>query len=356
MPSAPEKTVPAKAPVKPIVQKPVASAPAQAVQITLSIPSFTFDNKTKLKLPILLIILLFFSFSAVMFEKSNFKTVDLFDLNRTDFNAAKAYSINFMLFAVLLSITLALAMFYGQGISPVLAGLTLPVLLLGSLILGIFFPLLFLAFASIAVVISAAAISASFISDLEFKNVFSASGKAMILLAVLAFFVVSGKVSSNKTFYEDTFFSTLTGTDFASVSVNSSNSTSPAVKSFSKEDFNNTFTIAEMKSALAKIPGITSLNSSTQDRFANVVKEALLTQDAFGRIISKTALPQVSASGQVSSSPSKASLMTVPGVKFFVNNMAAIAGLTAAVLTLIAGVFIRLLSSVITALLAKYVL
>ena len=334
------------------------SPQAQAVSLTISIPSFSLDEKAKLKLPLLLILLLFFSFSAFMFEKANFKTVDLFDLSRTAFNVAKLSSVNFILFLVLFSVTVGLALYYGHGLSPLIAALSLPVLLLASLLLGFVYPLLMLAFVGIALAVSAACVSASFVPDLTFKTAWSSTGKAILLLALLAFIVVNGKVSANKQAYEDTFFSTLTGVTYSNSSASNSSASNTTEAGFTKKDLDDSFSTADFRAALLKIPGISSINSSKQDQFANDVKAALFTPVAFERVKAKAATssaPAASASVSQGRTCSKQELLTVSGVKFLIDNLALLAGLLAGCATLVAGTFVRLLSSIIAASIAKFI-
>ena len=151
------------------------------------------------KLPFLIALLFFFSFSMVMFDKSNFKTTDLFDLSRLEFNVGKLYSISFILFLVLLAASIALSMYYSAGINFVPSMLVvlatfIPALLLGALA----YPWLMSTFLAFAAAVSFCGILSSFSHEITIPRAWAILSASMLLLTVLAFLVVFDKVALNK--------------------------------------------------------------------------------------------------------------------------------------------------------------
>ncbi|NYZ78282.1 hypothetical protein H0N96_02665, partial [Candidatus Micrarchaeota archaeon] len=104
----------------------------RGVQLTITIPALTVGATKEFynKLPFLVLLLLVFSFSMVMFEKANFHSNDLVDFNRMQYNIPKFWSVSFILFLLLFALALALAVFYGFGQTWLLASITLPLTLI----------------------------------------------------------------------------------------------------------------------------------------------------------------------------------------------------------------------------------
>ncbi len=180
-------------------------------QITIQMPSISLriDEHFKAKLPFLLLLFLLFAFSLVLFEKSNFSVADFFDVGRLQYNLSKLWSISFVLFLLLFSFAVALAMFYGFGqtwsVSLLVAVPALVIALAESFLFssGYFWP--FIAF---ALTIGAASFIASFRTQVKFSSIYSTAGTAFLVLVVLSFFVSYNLIAANKDVYIDTLIST----------------------------------------------------------------------------------------------------------------------------------------------------
>ena len=103
----------------------------------------------KAKLPLLFLILLFFSFAGFLFDRANFHAVDLVDLSRLQYNVPKLYSLTFLLFLVLFALVLALSVHFGFGTHMLHSLLVLPAALLPAIALGFLFPKLLMVFAAL---------------------------------------------------------------------------------------------------------------------------------------------------------------------------------------------------------------
>ncbi|MFH1780206.1 MAG: hypothetical protein ABH803_03635 [Candidatus Micrarchaeota archaeon] len=164
------------------------------------------------KLPFLFVILLLFIFSAVLFDKANFKIADMLDLSHFAATLGKFYSLGFILFLIVFSITIALSIFYGNGISPWLAMLTLPVSLIASLVMGLaFFPALLLPFIALGVVVSSAAFFASIKKDLDWGRIWNVADQALLVLLLLTAVIVFAKASANQQVYSDALIGGVVG-------------------------------------------------------------------------------------------------------------------------------------------------
>ena len=172
----------------------------QPAEASLTIPlTITIGRSFHNKLPFLIGLILFFSFSMIMFDKSNLKTMDLSDLQRVDYNIPKLYSLSFILFMFLIAFSLALAIYYSLSLRWAPGLLVVPATFLPSLLLGLLlFPHLLGAFVVFATVTSFAAIVSSVWHKLSISRAWAVLSASMLLFTVLAFFVVFSKVSANK--------------------------------------------------------------------------------------------------------------------------------------------------------------
>jgi hypothetical protein len=191
--------------------KPAAAPAGGGVkQITIQMPtiSIRIDEQFKAKLPFLLLCLLLFAFSLVLFEKSNFHTIDLVDLGRLQYNVSKLWSVSFVLFLLLYSFALALAMFYGfgQNWSSFLLVLV-PTLVIAGVASLFYSGGYLLAFLAFALTLSAGTLLATFRTQVKFSSVYSTAGSAVLVLVVLSFFVSFNQISANKDAYIDAFIS-----------------------------------------------------------------------------------------------------------------------------------------------------
>lgn len=193
---------------KPDSKKSAQPQAPQAKQLTITIPSVTIniDKPFKAKLPFLLLLLLLFSFSLVMFEKANFRTIDLLDFQRFEYQLQKAYSLSFFLFVLLFSASLGIAIFFGAHISRVLSLVALPVVFIPAIALGLVYPGLLSPFLAFALTVGAGSVIASFYREPSFSNVWGTASKALLVLLVLSFFIVFGKVAAAKDAHVDAFF------------------------------------------------------------------------------------------------------------------------------------------------------
>lgn len=204
---------------------PVPTSGEKEISLRLSIP---INKNFTSKLPFLVVILLLFIFSAVLFDKANFKIADMLNLGRFAATMGKFYSLGFILFLLVFSITIALSIFYGNGISPWLAMLTLPISLIASLIMGlVFFPALLLPFIALGVVVSSAAFFASIKKDLDWGRILNIADQALLILILLTALVVFAKASANQTAYSDALVGGIVG--YAVDSVGSSSNTSAKI-------------------------------------------------------------------------------------------------------------------------------
>ncbi|MFH0922618.1 MAG: hypothetical protein V1811_01010 [Candidatus Micrarchaeota archaeon] len=177
-------------------------------QLTITMPSITVrvDKEFKAKIPFLFLLLLLFSFALVMFERANFSTMDIVDLQRFDYHIQKAYSISFIIFVLLFSASLGIAIFFGARISRLLSLLVFPITMIPALILGSFYPPLMAPYIAFALTVLAGALIAAFYREPSFSNVWGTASKALLVLLVLSFFIVFDKVASNKDSHMDAFF------------------------------------------------------------------------------------------------------------------------------------------------------
>ena len=190
--------------------QPQAKQLGEVKQITIQMPtiSIRIDEHFKAKLPFLLLMLLLFAFSLVLFEKSNFHTIDIVDIGRLQYNVSKLWSVSFVLFILLYSFSVALAMFYGfgqnWGSSLLVAVPTLAIAVVTALFYSGGY---LLAFPAFALTLCAASLLASLRTQVKFSSVYSTAGTALLVLVVLSFFVAFTQISANKDAYIDAFIS-----------------------------------------------------------------------------------------------------------------------------------------------------
>ncbi len=250
---------------KPAKQQAQKAQPPQEGRKEIVIPlRFSVGKEFMSKLPFLIALFLFFSFSLVMFDKSNFKTTDLSDLQRVQYNFQKLYSLSFILFLILFSLSMALGIYYSISIGWIPALLVLPATLMPSLIAGlIFFPWLMSSFLAFSLTISLTSILASFWPGYSLARAWSILSIAMVVFALLAFFVVFYKVAENKDVHIDLFLNSLVaqsqGGGIGSVSIPAQVISS----SLSKEDFSSFISQADVRELLlADYPNFASLSDN----------------------------------------------------------------------------------------------
>ena len=113
----PDKPKPTSSQAAPQAKQTSSQAAPAAKQITIQLPTLTLDfgPRFEFRLAILGFAILLFAFALFLFARSNFAISDVFDYSRIEFNAGKLYSLNFGLFLVLYSLSMALVIAYGLG-------------------------------------------------------------------------------------------------------------------------------------------------------------------------------------------------------------------------------------------------
>lgn len=276
-PSIDDKMAALKASQAAALQKP--EAVSQEINIQFHIP---ITQNFNAKLPILLVIFLLFVFSAVLLDKSNFKISDMLDFSRLSLTLSKFYSLNFIFFLLVFSLTIALSIFYGHGISPLLAMLTLPVSIVASLVLGfLFFKGLILPFIALGVVISSAAFFSSIRKELDWGRIWGVADQALMILVVLTFLVVFMKATTNQQSYSDALV-----TGLLSYAKNDlPTSTGSSALAVSPDDVEKVLSLDLVKTALPKSDAQKVLESSFGTVVMSDPQYDLLMNGIHGRIV-----------------------------------------------------------------------
>lgn len=176
--------------------------------ITITVPDFKLDMSTpqsKFKLALLAMLLVIFIFALFMFTRSNLATNDMFDFSRIQYNLPKLYSISFIAFVVLFSLSMALAIYYGFGTNRREAVFALVIVVVLSLIGGLLASPYIYAFLGFGSAIAAAIVLSSLSKTISFSDAWGISSKALLLLLLFAFIGTYMKVSANQNGYFNTF-------------------------------------------------------------------------------------------------------------------------------------------------------
>ncbi len=258
---------------------------------SISIPSLSFDNQFKLKAPLLVLILVLFAFAGYLFQSANLHVTDLVDVQRMQFSAAKLYSWSFLLFIVLYSLVLALSMHFGHGQNWLISLLTLAPTLLAAVILGSLFPSYLGAFVAFALAAGAAAFFATRVEKINLSGAWKVAGRALLLLAVLAFILTFMKVNTNPQFYSDRFLNSA-----VALAPDLGGQVADAVKgievdeaflrgAISKETFASSISTDTVRNGIETIPGLSSFNVSVRQKWAETVKASLTSDAAYAQFI-----------------------------------------------------------------------
>ncbi|MEM4254927.1 MAG: hypothetical protein QXR53_01190 [Candidatus Norongarragalinales archaeon] len=335
---------------KPPVVKP--APPVQEVHKEIVIPlRFKVGKEFTSKLPFLVALFLFFSFSMVMFDKSNFKTTDLSDLQRVYFNIPKLYSLSFILFMVLFSLAMALGIYYSIGLGWIPSLLVVPATFLPAVVAGmLFFPALTGAFMVFALTISFTSLVASFWPGYSLSRAWSILSLSMVLFALLAFFVVFYKVAENKDVHVDLFLNSLVaqsqGGGLGSISIPAQVISS----SLTKDDFASFITQNDIRDLLlSSYPNFASLSDQEKEAaitafhtkmvdlgFKSFQENSGLISDALGRSLSSRF-----ASG---SEALKQQIYLLPQFKLIYDRYAFFSGALAALVASFIAIFIQILA------------
>ncbi len=186
--------------------QPAAPVALQPKQITIQLPTLTLDfgPNFQFKLAVLAFAILLFAFALFLFARSNFATSDIFDYSRIEFNAGKLYSLNFLLFLFLYSLSMALVIAYGLGLPKLQAAIPLVVLFFVAMLESIFFGPYRAAFLGFGLALGAAAIAASFSKELTPSAAWNITSKALTVLVMLSFVFTYMHVEANKERYFNT--------------------------------------------------------------------------------------------------------------------------------------------------------
>lgn len=328
-------------------------------QITLQF-NIPLTQNFKAKLPFLVVIFLLFVFTAVLFDKSNFKIIDFLNFARLDQNLGKLYSLSFILFLIVFSLTISLSIFYGHGISPWLAMLTLPLMLIGSLILGLFFPGLTVVFVALGVVISSAAFFSSLRKEVDWGRIWNVADQALLILVLLATVVVFLNATANQEVYTDALASGLAGS--VTSDLTSSNGSQKPAFQLSNSDIEAALTLDVVKKTLPKPNaqkvlesafGTVVMTDAQYEKFAGSLHTELnANSDVLAGELNKK-IPSILSGGSGSSSV-KGSISQLGALEPVFKNLPMILALTALLFASTLAFVIKLLSTSITFALFKY--
>lgn len=338
---------------------PVQPKQGEVKQITIQMPTIAIriDDHFKAKLPFLLLMFLLFAFSLVLLEKANFHAIDLVDIERLQYNASKLWSISFLLFTLLYSFAVALAMFYGFGQN---WGSTIFVAL-GALVIAGAASFLYptgsypFAFVSLALTLCAASFVSNFRTRVKFSSIYSTAGTALLVLIVLSFFVAFTQIAANKDVFIDTFIAsgvTASLTQTQSPSVGSL--LSPQMRNDITQQFTNSITEQRVRSWFEGIPDFNKLSDKIQTSTITGVRKNL-TKDL------RNELPDLLSNIQISSgTPSdggtdavKQALGQTPAFVAFYNNFALLMAVSVASIVAVFAFVIKLVATLLCWLLAK---
>ncbi|HLD75505.1 MAG TPA: hypothetical protein VI874_00675, partial [Candidatus Norongarragalinales archaeon] len=248
----------------------------------------------KAKLPLLFLILLFFSFAGFLFDRANFHAVDLVDLSRLQYNVPKLYSLTFLLFLVLFALVLALSVHFGFGTHMLHSLLVLPAALLPAIALGFLFPKLLMVFAALALTAAAASVFASRQKELGLSTAWNVLGRAMLVLMLLAFLVTYIKIGGNASYYSDRLFDSAfdlvpdIGKQLSAVVASTDIDDRTLRGLISQDTYKKSVSPKTVQAAIERIPGIKSFNQSLRETWAKQVQEQLTTEDAYNQFINSS--------------------------------------------------------------------
>jgi|GEM_PF-2608578 len=178
----------------------------QTIELKIALPTLTFDLGPgfQMKLVFLALMLLVFAFSLFVFTKTNFSTIDLVDFARLEYNVPKLWGVWFGVFAVLFSLSIALAVLYGHGTPKIQSVIPLVFAFLFSAIAGVLFPSFSMAFYGFALAVGITAISSSMHGEkLSLSSIWGTTSRALMVLLVVSLLFSYAKFSSNQNAYVD---------------------------------------------------------------------------------------------------------------------------------------------------------
>ncbi|MBI5176594.1 hypothetical protein HY995_00740 [Candidatus Micrarchaeota archaeon] len=358
-------------------------APAPASdKVAITLPTLTFETGPNFtfKLGVLAILLIVFAASLFIFTRANFATSDVFDIQRLQYNIDKVWGINFILFGVLFSLCLALAAYFGFEIPKAQSALPLIALFVVAVIFSFVFPPYAYAFIGFAVSLGSCSIFASLSKELGLAGSWRIIGHALTVLLVIAFIFAFMKVNAQKAYYTDFFLSSVaayvpdvsasvapaaasSALNFCASAIESSKINEDNVKgAINKDEFSAQIT-ASAGSSFDSVPPsqkqaiIDSFYDASVSRATTI---ANLLKNDLAKELRKVNTAQYVASANLTSVITPLMLKTqfnsIPALKAALDYIPALVALTVLSIVSIFNFFVRIFASVLSWLLAKYVL
>ncbi len=361
-----------------------ADAPAapKAVQLTINIPSLTLDMGANFQFKLILLGLLSIVavFAFFVFTRADFSLSDFFDVGRLQYNVAKLWSVTFILFIVLYSIAMAIAAYFGIGTSRSKAAIPAAVLLVLALVESLFFPAYLPAFVSFAFALGACAFAASYYDKITLSSAWSATGKALALLVILAFIFTFLRVNASKDRYFDGMVLSISSQAPQLVAAIAPAGAQAAVNfcadlissaQVNRAQVQAVFTKDDISSALAQSggPSYTALPDSSKQPIVDaaysvcidktvVVADKLRTD--FARVIrgidASKQMQSLNVGAAVSPSMVRSTIQSVPQAKAAYDYLPLLMALSVVSIVSVVNFFVQALSTVFAWALAKYVL
>lgn len=387
-----EKKAPAHVPAQPPEQKeskPVQQPPQYtSKEITFKLPQPTLTLKLdplfKAKAPFLVFLFLVFAFSCLMFKNSNFKLYDMVDMGRLAVNIGKLYSLSFIIFIILFSISMALAVFYGYKINTGNSLFVFPVTLLAGIILSLVVGGLLSAFFAFSVALTIAAYSATKMNDLELGSVWRSLSRALMALTILSFLIVFMNISAHRQAYVDAFLTTTISTagnsayGQAKQAVQAFPLNGDVIRaSITNDTVAKIVTKQGVRDALSKNPAFASLTSAQQDALVTASYGSILSDlknqldsnaDSIAETIKTTvsnAIDQAQSQSQNNSEQSTQQLKVLvqnspmfqsPAIQTVTGNFPIMLALTVATIVSLMNFPLRIISTAICYALGKYLM
>jgi hypothetical protein len=157
---------------------------AKEIRIALPTIEINFDHRFRKKAPLLAILLVVFLFSCIVFDKANFRVMNLMDFTRIADAPYKLFSLSSLLFIALYSLLLAFTMFYSKGLNKAMALFALPVTLVPAIALGLFMPAMLFPFIGLSIAVGATAFLTSRERTVNWKTAWKIARRALMLLLI----------------------------------------------------------------------------------------------------------------------------------------------------------------------------
>lgn len=353
-----------------------------SAQVTISLPSLTLDfgPTFQFRLALLGLVILLFGFSLFVFARSNFAISDIYDLPRLQFNISKLWSLTFVLFLALYSLSIALAAEYGVNLPKVQAAFPLFALVILAVVMSFFFTPYRAAFIAFAVALGACSIAASFYDKLSLGNAWSVTSKALTVLLILAFLFTFMRASSAKDRYFDLMLNSVTTQAPELIQSIAPAGAQQAVNlcadligsaQIKKEQVEAAFTRQEMADALERAAGpvytalpasakATVVDSAYNTSITKTVSVADKLKTDLSTILRKVdvgrQLQGLNVSSALTPATLKREILKVPVAKTLADSIPLLTALTVLSIVSVINFAIHILSTLFAWLLAKFVL